>query len=71
MIQYVADSWQSSISLAGITVLTAYFESQDELCDSDESCVKFSAYPLNKLQFLYQKVDGDNKQVSNIFNYRL
>jgi hypothetical protein len=50
--------------LAGIAILTAYFESQDELKDSNENRIEFAKYALDKLRFLYHKADGDDKEVS-------
>ncbi|KAI0245056.1 hypothetical protein BJV78DRAFT_1289384 [Lactifluus subvellereus] len=61
-IQHVMDSWRSSIGMAGIVILTAYFNSQADLKVSNENCVAFSTYALDKLRFLYHNVEGDDKQ---------
>ncbi|KAI0249276.1 hypothetical protein BJV78DRAFT_1362940 [Lactifluus subvellereus] len=61
-VQHVADSWWSSIGMAGIAILTAYFNSQAELKGSNENHVAFSTYALDKLRFLYHKAEGDDKQ---------
>ena len=59
-----ADSWRSTIGLAGNAILMAYFESQDELKDSNENRIEFAKYALDKHQFLYHKADGDDIEVS-------
>jgi hypothetical protein len=63
-VQCVADSYRSAIRSAAISILTAYFESQDELKDSDENRQEFTKYALDNLRFLYRKADGDNKTIS-------
>jgi hypothetical protein len=52
-------------------VLVKYLESQAELRDSNENRMRFCAYALDKLRFLYQKADGDDKQVRLVFDYHL
>jgi hypothetical protein len=63
-VQRIADSYRSAIGSAAISILTAYFESQDELKDSDENRQEFAKYALDNLRFLYRRGDGDDKTVS-------
>jgi hypothetical protein len=60
-LQRLADSWRSSIGSAALSILIAYFESQDDLRDSDESRAEFADHALDKLRFCYKKADGDEE----------
>ncbi|KAG1860199.1 hypothetical protein DFJ58DRAFT_840080 [Suillus subalutaceus] len=60
-VQHVADSYRSFIGSAAIAIAIAYLESQDTLKHSDDNCVKFTTYALDKLRFLYKKANGDDK----------
>jgi len=57
------DSWCNAIGSAGIAVILAFCNSQEELVKSDEEHVEFAKYFLNELRFLYKDADGDNKLV--------
>ena len=63
-LQRLADSWRSSIGSSALSILIAFFESQDDLRDSDEGRVKFADYALDKFRFCYKKADGDDEEVS-------
>ncbi|KAG2337210.1 hypothetical protein BDR05DRAFT_1005226 [Suillus weaverae] len=58
---HIADSYCSFIGSAAIAIIIAYLESQDKLKDSDDNCVEFANYALDKLWFLYKKANGDDK----------
>lgn len=58
-LQRLADSWLSSIGSTAISVVIAYFESQED--DSDDSHAEFSQYALDKLRFCYKKSDGEDE----------
>ncbi|KAG1824696.1 uncharacterized protein BJ212DRAFT_1475989 [Suillus subaureus] len=60
-VQQVANSYCSNIGLAAITIVIVYLESQDSLRDSDNNHAEFTEYALSNLQFLYKKVNGDDK----------
>ena len=62
--QRLADSWRSSIGSAALSVLIAYFESKEDLKDSDESRTEFAEYALDKLRFCYKKAEGNDEEVS-------
>lgn len=62
--QRLADSWRSSIGSAALSVLIAYFESQEDLKDSDDNRAEFAEYALDKLRFCYKKADGNDEEVS-------
>ena len=64
VLQWLADSWCSSIGSVALSIIIAFFESQDDLKDSDENRAKFAEYALDKLQFCYKKADGDDEEVS-------
>jgi len=63
-LQRLADSWRNNIGSAAIAILIAYFESPDELRDTDESRAEFADYALDKLRFCFKKADGDDEEVS-------
>ena len=63
-LQRLADSWHCSIGSSALSILIAYFESQDNLQDSDEGCADFTEYALDKLRFCYKKAEGDDEEVS-------
>ena len=69
ILQRLADSWRSSIGSTALSVLIAYFESRDDLQDSDESRAEFANYALDKLRFCYKKADGDDEEVSVYYMY--
>jgi hypothetical protein len=62
-VQCIADSWCNIIRSAGVAILLAFCDSQDDLHNSDEECVKFAKYYLKDLHFLYTDTDDDNKKV--------
>jgi hypothetical protein len=64
ILQRLADSWRSSIGSTALSILIAFFESQDNLRDSDESRAEFADDALDKLRFCYKKADGDDEEVS-------
>ena len=64
ILQRLADSWRSSIGSTALSILIAFFESQDNLRDSDENRAEFADYLLDKLRFCYKKADGDDEEVS-------
>ena len=49
--------------LIAVAIIIAFFESQDELKDSNENHIEFATYALDKLRLLYRKADGDDKEV--------
>jgi hypothetical protein len=65
-IQRLADSWRNVIGSTGIAVLMAFFDSQEELQDSDEERVEFAEHHLKDLRFLYKTSVGDDKKVCNL-----
>ncbi|KAG0705983.1 hypothetical protein DFH29DRAFT_1028190 [Suillus ampliporus] len=60
-VQHVADSCRSFIGSAAIAIVITYLKSQDTLKHSDDNCVEFTTYALDKLRFLYKKANGDDK----------
>lgn len=62
--QRLADSWRSSIGSAALSIVTAYFELEEDLKDSDEDRAEFAEFALDKLRFCYKKADGNDKEVS-------
>ena len=62
--QRLADSWRSSIGSVALLIIITFFESQDDLKDSDENRAKFAEYALDKLRFCYKKANGDDEEVS-------
>jgi hypothetical protein len=64
ILQRLADSWRSSIGSTALSVLIAYFESRDDLRDSDENRAEFAECALDKLRFCYKKANGEDEEVS-------
>jgi hypothetical protein len=64
ILQRLADSWRCAIGSTALSVLIAFFESQDQLRNSNENCAEWSEYALDKLRFCYKKADGDDEDVS-------
>jgi hypothetical protein len=62
-VQRLADSWRNVIGSAGIAVLLAFCDSQEDLQNSDEERVEFAKYFLSDLRFLYRDADHDDKKV--------
>jgi len=63
MIQCLVDLWCNIVGSAGISIILAFCDSDDDLWDSDEEHVEFAKYYLGDLHFLYQDPDGDDKKV--------
>ena len=63
-LQRLADSWHSSICSSALSILIAFFDSQDDLWESDQKRADFADYALDKLWFCYKKANGDDKEVS-------
>ena len=61
--QRLADSWRSSIGSTALSVLIAFFESHENLKDSDDNRAEFAEYALDKLRFCYKKANGDDEEV--------
>jgi hypothetical protein len=62
-LQQLADSWRSSIGSTALSVLIAFFESHENLKDSDDNRAEFAEYALDKLRFCYKKANGDDEEV--------
>jgi hypothetical protein len=62
-LQRLADSWRSSIGSTALSVLIAFFESQEDLKDSDDGRAEFAEFALDKLRFCYKKADGNDEEV--------
>ena len=63
MVQCIVDSWCNIIRSAGVAILLAFCDSQDDLCNSDEECMEFTKYYLKDLCFLYTDTDDNDKKV--------
>ena len=63
MVQRLMDSWRNVIGSAGITVLLAFCDSQEDLWNSDEERVEFAKFFLKDLCFLYRDTNYDDKNV--------
>jgi len=59
------DSWHNIIGSAGIAILLAFCDMQEDLRDSDEERIEFAKYYLEDLCFLYVNTDHDDKKVCN------
>jgi len=64
-VQHLADSWRNVIGSTGIAIILAFFDSQENLQDSDHECQEFTTYYLEDLHFLYRNSSHDNKKVHN------
>ena len=64
-VQRLADSWRNLIGSAGIAILLAFCDSQDDLRNSDEGRMEFAKYYLKDLRFLYTDTDHNDKKVRN------
>ena len=69
MVQCIADSWHNVIGSAGIMVLLAFCDSQEDLWNSDEEHMEFAKYFLKDLCFLYKDTDNDDKKVCDAEYY--
>jgi hypothetical protein len=63
-LQRLSDSWRCSIGSAALSILIAYFESDDNIRDSDEGRNAFAQYALDKLRFCFKKAIGEDEDVS-------
>ena len=63
MVQHCADSWRNVISSTGIMALLTFFDSQDDLKDSDEERQGFAKYYLEDLRFLYKELSDPDMRV--------
>jgi hypothetical protein len=63
-LQRLADSWRNAIGSSALSILIGFFESQDDLRESDEKRAEFADYALDKLRFCYKKANGDDEEVS-------
>ena len=62
-VQRLADSWRNVIGSTAIVVLMAFLDSQEDLQDSDEEHQEFCKYYLNRLRFLYEDSENEDKKV--------
>jgi hypothetical protein len=67
ILQRLADSWRSAIGSSALSVLIAFFESQDKLRDSDENRAEFAEAALKQYRFCFKKADGDDEDVSSLY----
>ena len=47
------------IGSAGVTIVLAYLNSDNDLHDSDDACVEFAKYALDHLRFMFKKTNGE------------
>jgi hypothetical protein len=47
------------IGSAGVTIVLAYLDSDDDLHDSDDARVEFAKYALDHLRFMFKKTNGE------------
>ena len=61
-VQCLANSWQNTVGSTSIADLLAFFDSQEDLRDSDDERQEFCKYHLQDLCFLYRDVENPNKK---------
>ena len=68
--QCVRDLWHNVLGSSAISILVAFFNSNETL-DSDESCQEFAKLALENLRFLYSNCDDDDPEVSTTTPYNI
>lgn len=62
-VQRLADSWRNVIGSNGVAILLAFFESQDDMKDSDEERQNLAKHLLWESRFAYKDADGEDTSV--------
>lgn len=65
-VQRLADSWRNVIGSAGVAIVLAFCDAQDDLHDSDKERIAFAEYYLKDLRFLYTDTDDGDKKVRDL-----